>query len=152
MMGFFFGFRVFSRQQYFDSKGLFISIVFSVPILLNCMIMVVSYNFCFYFISRFRSISHKKLFIPNLKFTKFLTKLKKIVHMRSIEPEVPPILKPLQKKLIKFKLKKNSLSVNLSRKTNYTEIKTYKISHKTKKKLSLPNKYFRLQSNRKMTN
>jgi len=34
--------RVFSRQQYFDSQGLFISIVFSVPILINCMIMVVS--------------------------------------------------------------------------------------------------------------
>lgn len=33
--------KVFSRQQYFDSKGLFISIVFSVPILLNCMLMVV---------------------------------------------------------------------------------------------------------------
>ncbi|XP_063976299.1 transmembrane protein 18-like isoform X2 [Diachasmimorpha longicaudata] len=35
--------RVFSRQQYFDSKGLFISIVFSVPILMNCMIMVASW-------------------------------------------------------------------------------------------------------------
>ncbi|EZA53364.1 transmembrane protein 18 isoform X2 [Ooceraea biroi] len=35
--------RVFSRQQYFDSKGLFISIVFSVPILINCMIMVASW-------------------------------------------------------------------------------------------------------------
>lgn len=34
--------KKFSRQQYFDSKGLFISIVFSVPILLNCMLMVVS--------------------------------------------------------------------------------------------------------------
>ncbi|XP_034952498.1 transmembrane protein 18 [Chelonus insularis] len=33
----------FSRQQYFDSKGLFISIVFSVPILMNCMIMVASW-------------------------------------------------------------------------------------------------------------
>ncbi|XP_039275216.1 transmembrane protein 18-like, partial [Nilaparvata lugens] len=32
--------RIFSKQQYFDSKGLFISIVFSVPILLNCMIMI----------------------------------------------------------------------------------------------------------------
>ncbi|KAG8309702.1 Transmembrane protein 18 [Homalodisca vitripennis] len=32
--------RTFSRQQYFDNKGLFISLVFSVPILLNCMIMV----------------------------------------------------------------------------------------------------------------
>ncbi|XP_044742395.1 transmembrane protein 18 [Chrysoperla carnea] len=32
--------KKFSRQQYFDSKGLFISIVFSVPILLNCMLMV----------------------------------------------------------------------------------------------------------------
>ncbi|XP_077284793.1 transmembrane protein 18 [Arctopsyche grandis] len=29
-----------SRQQYFDSRGLFISMVFSIPILLNCMIMV----------------------------------------------------------------------------------------------------------------
>ncbi|XP_075214510.1 transmembrane protein 18 [Lycorma delicatula] len=35
--------RVFSRQQYFDSKGMFISLVFSVPILLNCMIMVASW-------------------------------------------------------------------------------------------------------------
>lgn len=34
---------LFSRQQYFDSKGLFISIVFSVPLLLNCMIMVGSW-------------------------------------------------------------------------------------------------------------
>nr|KAF7431613.1 hypothetical protein H0235_004537 [Vespula pensylvanica] len=34
---------VFSRQQYFDSKGLFISIVFSTPILMNCMIMVASW-------------------------------------------------------------------------------------------------------------
>lgn len=31
----------FSRQQYFDSQGLFISVVFSVPLLLNCMILVV---------------------------------------------------------------------------------------------------------------
>ncbi|XP_015509824.1 transmembrane protein 18 [Neodiprion pinetum] len=34
---------VFSRQQYFDSKGLFISIVFSIPILMNCMIMIASW-------------------------------------------------------------------------------------------------------------
>lgn len=34
--------RIFSKQQYFDDKGLFISLVFSVPILLNCMLMVVS--------------------------------------------------------------------------------------------------------------
>ncbi|XP_057329184.1 transmembrane protein 18 [Microplitis mediator] len=34
---------LFSKQQYFDSNGLFISIVFSVPILLNCMIMVASW-------------------------------------------------------------------------------------------------------------
>ncbi|KAH0554351.1 transmembrane protein 18 [Cotesia glomerata] len=34
---------LFSKQQYFDSKGLFISIVFSVPILMNCMIMVASW-------------------------------------------------------------------------------------------------------------
>lgn len=35
--------KVFSRQQYFDSKGLFISVVFSIPILLNCMLMVGSW-------------------------------------------------------------------------------------------------------------
>lgn len=32
----------FSKQQYFDSNGLFISTVFSIPILLNCMLMIVS--------------------------------------------------------------------------------------------------------------
>ncbi|XP_059615282.1 transmembrane protein 18 [Phlebotomus argentipes] len=35
--------RTFSRQQYFDSQGLFISLVFSVPILLNIMLMVGSW-------------------------------------------------------------------------------------------------------------
>ncbi|XP_017106281.1 transmembrane protein 18 [Drosophila bipectinata] len=30
----------FSRQQYFDSNGLFISTVFSIPILLNCMLLI----------------------------------------------------------------------------------------------------------------
>nr|CAD7432132.1 unnamed protein product [Timema monikensis] len=35
--------NLFSRQQYFDSKGMFISLVFSVPILLNCMIMVANW-------------------------------------------------------------------------------------------------------------
>lgn len=35
--------KLFSRQQYFDSKGLFTSIVFSIPILLNCMLMVGSW-------------------------------------------------------------------------------------------------------------
>ncbi|XP_011629998.1 transmembrane protein 18 isoform X1 [Pogonomyrmex barbatus] len=35
--------RRFSKQQYFDSQGLFISVVFSVPILINCMIMVASW-------------------------------------------------------------------------------------------------------------
>ncbi|XP_066142228.1 transmembrane protein 18 [Euwallacea fornicatus] len=32
--------KLFSRQQYFDSNGLFISVVFSMPILINCMLMV----------------------------------------------------------------------------------------------------------------
>lgn len=35
--------RSFSRQQYFDSSGLFISTVFSIPILLNCMLMIGSW-------------------------------------------------------------------------------------------------------------
>ena len=38
----FFHGRKFTRQQYFDSSGLFISIVFSVPILMNCLVIVVS--------------------------------------------------------------------------------------------------------------
>ncbi|KAJ8911528.1 hypothetical protein NQ315_005898 [Exocentrus adspersus] len=32
--------KIFSRQQYFDSNGLFISVVFSMPILMNCILMV----------------------------------------------------------------------------------------------------------------
>lgn len=33
-------YRYFSRQQYFDSKGLFISVIFSIPLLINCLLMV----------------------------------------------------------------------------------------------------------------
>ncbi|XP_050722965.1 transmembrane protein 18-like [Eriocheir sinensis] len=33
----------FSRQQYFDSQGLFISVVFSMPVLFNCMMMVMNW-------------------------------------------------------------------------------------------------------------
>lgn len=34
--------RSFSSHQYFDSQGMFISLVFSTPLLVNCIIMVVS--------------------------------------------------------------------------------------------------------------
>ncbi|BFZ21587.1 hypothetical protein BsWGS_24626 [Bradybaena similaris] len=32
--------KLFSRQQYFDSKGMFISLVWSAPLLMNCLIIV----------------------------------------------------------------------------------------------------------------
>ena len=34
---------LFSKQQYFDSNGLFISVVFSVPILINCLVILISW-------------------------------------------------------------------------------------------------------------
>ncbi|KAG5889455.1 hypothetical protein JTB14_016435 [Gonioctena quinquepunctata] len=35
--------KIFSRQELFDSNGLFISVVFSMPILMNCILMVGSW-------------------------------------------------------------------------------------------------------------
>lgn len=32
--------KLFSRQQYFDSNGMFVSIVFSMPILINCILLI----------------------------------------------------------------------------------------------------------------
>ena len=45
--------QYFSSQQYFDSGGLFISVVMSMPMLFNCLMMVVSiicnHNSSFFF-------------------------------------------------------------------------------------------------------
>ncbi|XP_043197196.1 transmembrane protein 18-like [Amphibalanus amphitrite] len=38
--------RAFSKQQYFDSEGMFISIMFSMPILLNCLLIVCNWLWC----------------------------------------------------------------------------------------------------------
>ncbi|XP_041360949.1 transmembrane protein 18-like [Gigantopelta aegis] len=37
--------KLFSNQQYFDSNGLFISVVFSMPILCNCLVIVMMWLF-----------------------------------------------------------------------------------------------------------
>ncbi|XP_071482341.1 transmembrane protein 18-like [Diadema antillarum] len=33
-------YRMFSRLQYFDSSGLFISVVYNIPLLINCLVMI----------------------------------------------------------------------------------------------------------------
>ncbi|KAK9878593.1 hypothetical protein WA026_022854 [Henosepilachna vigintioctopunctata] len=57
--------KMFSRQQYFDSNGLFISIVFSMPILLNCMLLVGSWLY------------HSTQLMTNLKVAQLKERLKK---------------------------------------------------------------------------
>lgn len=39
---YYFLYRTFAKEQYFDSAGLFITVVYSGPILLNCFVLTVS--------------------------------------------------------------------------------------------------------------
>jgi len=38
-------YRLFSTQQYFDSRGMFISLLFSTPLLLNCLCFIVNWMY-----------------------------------------------------------------------------------------------------------
>jgi len=38
-------YRLFSDQQYFDSRGMFISLLFSTPLLLNCLFFIINWMY-----------------------------------------------------------------------------------------------------------
>ena len=58
----FFLYRKFSRENFFDSNGLFISTVFSIPVLFNCICLIVSLLLIlhFYFVSNLKLYPYLK--------------------------------------------------------------------------------------------
>lgn len=52
---YYFLYRTFAKEQYFDSAGLFITVVYSGPILLNCFVLTVSTGINYLLIKLFNS-------------------------------------------------------------------------------------------------
>lgn len=70
----------FSKQQYFDSNGLFISVIFSCPILLNCMFLL----------ARFLHQSFELM--TKVKTAQLQQQLKRRQNAKELPKELPKVL------------------------------------------------------------